>query len=101
MKPDALLERVSALSERAAERDADYKRRNRELMPETAAIIDGLRAVGISPAWGKFKENGRTVEFGERSERYVPPIPHLVTSSGVAGLLTQWMERHANRRKSR
>lgn len=100
MAGDASLERrVSALAERAGVRDADYKRRNRVEMPESAAFLDSLRQAGMTPAWGRFTENGRTVEFGQRVSRSIPPMPHFVLASGVAGLLQSWRERANSRRK--
>ena len=40
------------------------------------AIVDGLRAYGIHPAWVRFTEAGHTLEGGRRTkDRDVPPIP--------------------------
>jgi hypothetical protein len=45
-------------------------------MPLSQAIVDGLRAAGINPAWVRFTEEGHTLEGGRRTkDRDVPPIP--------------------------
>ena len=45
-------------------------------MPLSQAIVDGLRAAGINPAWVRFSEAGHTLEGGRRTkDRDVPPIP--------------------------
>jgi hypothetical protein len=45
-------------------------------MPLSQAIVDGLRAAGINPAWVRFTEAGHTLEGGRRTkDRDVPPIP--------------------------
>jgi hypothetical protein len=58
---------------------ADLRARNRAAaagMPLSQAIVDGLRAAGINPAWVRFTEAGHTLEGGRRTkDRDVPPIP--------------------------
>jgi hypothetical protein len=45
-------------------------------MPLSQAIVDGLRASGINPAWVRFTEAGHTLEGGRRTkDRDVPLIP--------------------------
>jgi hypothetical protein len=45
-------------------------------MPLSQAIVDGLRAAGINPAWVRFTEAGHTLEGGRRTkDRDVPLIP--------------------------
>jgi len=45
-------------------------------MPLSQAIVDGLRAACINPAWVRFTEAGHTLEGGRRTkDRDVPPIP--------------------------
>ena len=52
---------------------SDAKKRNRERMPGTAALLDDIRAhLGDgSIAWFRLTENGITVEWGE----HVPDAP--------------------------
>ena len=67
---------VQARIRRLATSERARREATRALMPESAAIVDALRAAGISPAWLRLKENGKTVEWGRRTEdREVPPIP--------------------------
>ena len=45
-------------------------------MPLSQAIVDGLRAAGINPAWVRFTEAGHTLDGGRRTkDRVVPSIP--------------------------
>lgn len=48
-----------------AKLDAE-RQRNRELMPETAKVLDEMRKHFGVPAWFRFTEGGLTVEWGER-----------------------------------
>ena len=67
---------LRARIERLASSERAKRERNRAAMPESAALVDALRAAGISPAWLRLSENGKTVEWGRHvPDREVPPIP--------------------------
>lgn len=48
---------------------------NRAQMPESSRIFDEFRRVFGVPAYVSMTENGRTLEWGRRIDREVPPIP--------------------------
>lgn len=60
------------------------KNSNRAAFPETAQVVDGLRAVfgaGIAVVWAE--ENGR--EVGERGPDGVPASPRCITELKKTG----------------
>jgi hypothetical protein len=55
-----------------AEVNREERARNRELMPESAAVIDEFTRVFGRPQWFRFRENGHFVEYGEPSDPAIP-----------------------------
>jgi hypothetical protein len=56
--------RVLAIRDGARARAESDRERNRREMPETARILDDVRATFGIPQWMRFTEAGRTVEHG-------------------------------------
>jgi hypothetical protein len=101
MKSEALIDLENRIAVLAG-RSRDTRAENRAAMPQTAAFVDLVRQrCGAAPKWGRFTENGRTVEFGVRPEWADHPSFPILPPPGKPGNARKPGKTGAGRAKGR